>query len=152
MEKKEFKKTISECLLEYGFKKINKYYYLELPEVSLITFLNSRHGDFVLCYNFSLNVIHDKFERKQGNPFDGYDSLLIDTVSITGDKFLCYKNLNKDDLKQDISERLKRYFNPFLKDVEKYLIDEIERRRNANQGDNIILLKKIKGYFKSKLT
>jgi len=151
MEKREFKETITECLLEYGFIKKKKYFYLELPEVSLIAFLNSRYGNFVLCYNFSLNKIHDSSERKQGNPFDGYDSILIDTVDAKGDKFLSYKNLKRDELKQDIIERLERYFNPFFKDVENFLVDELDQRRIRNQGDNIILLKKIKEYLKDRL-
>lgn len=144
---KELKRIISEVLAEYGFRKVKKCFYLDLKHVSLIAMINLRHGSYVLSYNFSLNEIHDKNEFAKGNPFIGYDSILVDTVDSKEVKFFYLENLIKEDLENDIRERTKRYFDPFKMDVEKYLIGDYKRRNLTNAGDKIILLKEIKKHL-----
>jgi len=144
MEIKDFKKTIEHVLIEYGFRKINKYYYLDSNGISLVTFLNSRYGSYVLSYNFSLHEIHSENERQVGDPFNGYDSLLIDTISAKGVKFLSPKDVTFDELTKDISERVQRYFSPLIKDFKNHILNEIKEKNN---GDEIVLLKDIKKYF-----
>lgn len=146
MLKEELKKTTARLFKEYGFTIQGKYYYLNLDDLSIIAVLDPRYGDYVLCYNFSLNAIHSEKDRKKGDPFTAYDSLLIDTCDMFGNKFINPDSLTVVDFEKDIRERLIRYIDPFKSNYIEHILSYSSSEK-GNAPDSIILCKEIRNYL-----
>ena len=147
MEKKEFKETVTRVLNDYGFITKGKCLYLDLKDVVLVATIYPRYECNTLSYNFSLKAIHPEDDRKTGDPFEGYDSLLIDTASLDGVKFFELEKLNHDGLVADVSERVHRYFDPFRQDPMNHIIRVATDPNKAQKGNDIIPLKEIRKYL-----
>jgi len=148
MDKKQFKKIIGEILIEYGFTRVGKYFYLDLKEVYIAMAVLSRYEYvYSLSYNFSLKAIHKESDRIAGDIFDAYDSLLIDTVSKKGKKFFEIENVERTELEKDVKERLVRYIDPFRDNSIKHILKEVKNSKRRKHGDNIILTKDIKRFL-----
>ena len=63
MERKIFNKITREIFLNYGFEKENKYYVLELKEITLFVWVNSWRKEKSFMYYVSINELHNKTEE-----------------------------------------------------------------------------------------
>jgi hypothetical protein len=95
---------------------------------------------------FSLNAIHSQKDRKKGDPFTAYDSLLIDTCNVSGNKFIQHESLSILDLEMDIKERLHRYFDPLKINPVQHILANISDVK-GNTPDVIILCREIRAFL-----
>ena len=123
MDKKLFDKTTKKVLEDYGFKKKNNMYVLELNDVTIVIKFRSWRGIKSFDYYFFINSLYDldvEFKAK-------YDCVveyhLEHTPNAQGyhKHEICFEQYTEDEYKDLLSTALSVHFDGFKADALNYL-------------------------------